>query len=65
MSTLAHKILNALSFANVSNLGEFHALLRQLDAPDRPPAARETARHKVTAPRSEAAPVHGHIQGAV
>ncbi|MBU2642982.1 MAG: hypothetical protein KJ889_14380 [Gammaproteobacteria bacterium] len=65
MNTLANKILNALSFANVSNLGEFHALLRQLDAPDRSPPARETARHKVAAPGPEAAPVHGYIQGAV
>ena len=65
MSTLAKKILNALSFANVSNLGEFHVRLRQLDAQDRAPAARETSRHTVTAPGSQAAPVHGYIQGAV
>ncbi len=33
---LMTKILNALAFANVSNLGEFRSLLRQIDPPSAP-----------------------------
>jgi len=63
MSKTAKRILNALTFANAGNLGEFHTLLRQIDAPDT--SAREPAQPRTTAQASGSAPVLGHIQGAV
>ena len=60
------KILDALSFSNVNNLGEFRALLRQIDGP-----ADETCEpdsRNVTPPASCNAaitPAIGHIQGAL
>jgi len=62
INTTAKRIFNALAFANVGNLGEFHSLLRQIDAPD---TAREAAQPKTMAETSGNAPVLGHIQGAV
>ena len=63
MSKTAKRILNALTFANAGNLGEFHTLLRQIDAPDT--SAREPAQPRATARASGSAPVLGQIQGAV
>lgn len=62
ISTTAKRIFNALAFANVSNLGEFHSLLRQIDAPDTAP---EPARARTNAQPAGNTPVLGHIQGAV
>lgn len=62
ISTTAKRIFNALAFANVSNLGEFHSLLRQIDAPD---IARKSAQARTIAQPSGNTPVLGHIQGAV
>lgn len=63
ISTTAKRIFNALAFANVSNMGEFHSLLRQIDAPDTP--AREQAQARVNAQPAGNTPVLGHIQGVV
>lgn len=60
------KILNALAFANVNNLGEFRALLHQIDAPaglDQAPA-----QHGAISPSSgnaAGAPLVGCLQGAL
>lgn len=62
ISTTAKRIFNALAFANVGNMGDFHSLLRQIDAPD---TAREPAQPRTIAESSGNAPVLGHIQGAV
>ncbi|HEX7971769.1 MAG TPA: hypothetical protein VF501_06070 [Thiobacillus sp.] len=59
-------ILNALAFANVNTLGEFRALLRQIDEPTEP--ARQSASHDATPPApdgSAAAPTLRHIHGAL
>jgi hypothetical protein len=63
MRKTARRIFNALAFANVSNLGEFHTLLRQLDDP-------ETAAHEPTQPGTMAqpsgnTPLMEYIRGAV
>lgn len=64
MNTPAQHFFNALSFANVGNLSEFHTLLRQIDAPDSTVRElREPA--KAIAQASDSTPVLGHIQGAV
>jgi hypothetical protein len=63
ISTTAKRIFNALAFANVSNIDEFHALLRQVDAPDT--SAREQAQPRTIAQPSGNAPALGRIQGAV
>jgi hypothetical protein len=63
MNTITKKLFNALAFANVSNLGEFQTLLRQIDEPDT--AELEMAQPDATAPSSAIAPIIGHIQGAL
>jgi hypothetical protein len=62
ISTTAKRIFNALAFANVSNLGEFHSLLRQIDAPN---TAREPEQTRTITQPPGNTPVLGHIQGAV
>jgi hypothetical protein len=60
------KILNALSFANVNNLGEFRALLRQIDQPSA--AGQDQAQNRAvsapSAPSSVAAEFR-HAPGAL
>lgn len=55
----AKRIFNALAFANVNNLGEFRALLRQVDEQDT--SVRETAQPDAIAQASAI----GQIQGAL
>jgi hypothetical protein len=60
------KILDALSFSNVNNLGEFHALLRQIDGPAEKTC--EPGSRDATPPASGNAPITpaiGHVQGAL
>jgi hypothetical protein len=63
MSKTAKKIFNALAFANVSNLGEFHTLLRQIDEPDA--SVRERDQTRTNSQPCGNAPLMGHIQGAL
>ena len=59
-------ILNALAFANVNTLGEFRAVLRQIDEPAE--TAHPSASHDATPPASDssaAAPALRHIHGAL
>lgn len=62
----AKTILNALAFANVSNLDEFRALLLKIDAPTSPD--HESAQHGAISSSSGSyagTPVIGRIQGAL
>lgn len=66
ISQTAKKILNALVFANVDNLGEFRTLLCQIDAPAGPD--QEPAQHGAisrSSGSSAGTPVIGHAQGAL
>jgi len=63
ISKTANRLFNAMAFANVSNLGEFHTLLRQIDEPDH--AVREPAQPRTTAQSSDCAPLMGYAKGAV
>ena len=63
MNALTQQLFNALSFANVSNLGEFRTLLNQIDAPDH--SAKQPEQPKANSQTSDSAPILGHIQGAV
>lgn len=59
-------ILNALAFANVSNLGEFRAMLRQIEQPSA--SGHEQAPHgMVSAVSDSPAVAHGiqHARGAL
>lgn len=57
------KILNGLSFANVNNLGEFRALLRQIEQPAS--STQDPARSAAAAESSAVAPEFGHAQGVL
>jgi hypothetical protein len=59
----ANKIFNALAFANVSNLGEFRTLLRQIDEADA--TANEVPPRGTISQPSTSTPLVGHIQGAL
>ncbi|MDP1645433.1 MAG: hypothetical protein Q8L71_08020 [Thiobacillus sp.] len=62
----AKRILNALAFSNVNNLGEFRALLQQIDESGDP--AYKPDSHDATPPASGNSPVTPylhHIQGAL
>jgi hypothetical protein len=63
MNTTAKRLFNALAFANVSNLGEFHALLRQIDEPD--PASPAPAQPEAMARPSAGAQLIGPIREAL
>lgn len=63
MSTFIKNIANVLAFANADSLGEFQALLRQIDAPAAP--VREKPCAKANAEELESAAALRHIQGAV
>ena len=63
MNTTAKRLFNALAFANISNLGEFHALLRQIDEPDA--ALPATAQPDAIARPSASAQLIGPIQEAL
>lgn len=64
MTTLhktAKKIFDALAFANISNLGELQALLREVDEPSDPAPRPLAARPR----ESVCPPVVGHARGAL
>jgi hypothetical protein len=63
MNTSAKRLFNALAFANVSNLGEFHTLLRQIEEPDT--SVRGTTQPDAITHPSASAQVIGYIQGAL
>ncbi|MHB1084829.1 MAG: hypothetical protein ACYCZA_08310 [Thiobacillus sp.] len=64
--TTGKSLINALAFANVSNIDEFRSMLNQVDAPAR--SSDDLAQRSV-APEafnhSVFAPAIGHIQGAL
>jgi len=65
-NTTAKKLFNALAFANVSTLGEFRTLLRQIDEPAAPvnaPAQHGTI--SLASSSSAVAQAIGPIQGAL
>jgi len=55
------KILNALNFANVNNLGELRTLLRQVDAA--PASAKSQTQHAISGAASGPAGIE-HAHGA-
>jgi hypothetical protein len=66
MKTTAKRIFNALAFTNVSNLGEFQTLLRQID--ERAIPVREPVQYGTISRISGNAPVAPstvNIQGAL
>jgi hypothetical protein len=59
-------LLDALAFANVNSLGEFRAMLHQIDDtahPTHKPVANDMT--PATCSNSSFAPAVGHIQGAL
>jgi hypothetical protein len=63
MNQTAKMLFNALSFANVSTLGELHTLLRQIDEPG--VAVNVSAQPGGIAQAAVSVPPIGHIQGAL
>ena len=59
-------LIDALAFANVNNLGEFRAMLQQIDGATQPeyrPTPHAIA--PATSSSTSFAPAAGHIQGAL
>lgn len=66
MDTTVKKLFKALAFANVSTLGEFRTLLREIDEPA--VSVNEPAQHgtlSLASSSSAVAQAIGHIQGAL